>query len=243
MMLNRALYLFGFYVILLIINGCSSGREVKKENVEKNISTKKIINIDTQEREYIKDNRIKAIEKVSFILDENGNPVKGEKLSTIRYDPDGFMTETDIYSPKGQVEYVYNYDYENSLRVKTTRYTQDGKADKYYTYTYNKFKNKIKSDRYNLSRDMDKYYTYEYDGSGNLIKENWYDKNGKEEYRVEYEYDDNGRKTNAESYNENGDLIYKYQFKYDNKGNIIEEEKYDSDGDKTGVIQYVYRYY
>lgn len=242
-MFNRVLYLFGLYVILLIINGCSSGREVKKENEERNLRTKKIMNIDAQEREYIKENKIKVIEKVSFLLDENGNPVKGEKLATISYNPEGFMTETDIYNSKGQVEYVYNYDYKNNLRIKTTRYTQGGKVDKYYTYTYNKFNNKIKSDRYNLSRDMDKYYTYEYDDSGNLISERWYDKSGKEEYSVEYEYDDNGRKTTAKSYNEDDDLIYKYQFKYDSKGNIIEEEKYDSDGDKIGIIQYVYRYY
>jgi len=242
-MINRALYLSGLYIIILIINGCSSGREVKKENEETNLTVKKIVNIAAAEREYIKENRIKDIDKVSFILDEDGKPVKGEKLSTISYNPDGYMKETDIYNSKGQVEYIYTYDYKNDLRAKTTRYTQDGKADKYYTYTYNKFKNKIKSTRYNLGRDMDKYYTYEYDDSGNLIKENWFDKSGKEEYSIEYEYNDYGQKTAAKSYNENDELIYKYQFKYDNNGNIIEEEKYNSDGDKIGVIQYVYRYY
>ena len=242
-MMNKALYLSGIYIVMLIINGCSSGREVKKENEETNLKVKKIVNIAAAEREYIKDNRIKDIEKVSFIFDENGKPVKGEKLSTMRYNPDGYMKETDVYDSEGQVEYLYTYDYKNDLRVKTTRYTQDGKADKYYTYTYNKFKNKIKSIRYNLSQDMDKYYTYDYDDSGNLVKERWYDKNGKEEYSVEYQYDDNGQKTAARSYNEDNDLIYEYQFKYDNKGNIIEEEKYNPDGDKIGVIQYVYRYY
>lgn len=242
-MYTRALCLSGFIIIILIINGCSSGREVKNENEGKNISVKKILNIAAEERKYIKENNIKEIEKVSFILDENGNPVKGEKLSTISYNPNGFMTETDIYNSKGQVEYVYKYDYKNNLRVKTTRYTQDGKADKYYAYDYNKFKNKTKSTRYNLSQDMDKYYTYEYDDSGNLIKENWYDKSGREEYSVEYGYNDNGQKTTAKSYNEENNLIYKFQFKYDNSGNILEEEKYDSDGDKTGIIQYIYRYY
>ncbi len=242
-MIYRVLLVFGFYSIILVLNGCSSGREVKNENEENNLKVKRIVNIAAVERTYIKENKIKEIEKVSFILDEDGNPVKGEKLSTISYNPDGYMTETDIYNSKGQIEYVYSYNYKNNLRVKTTRYTQDGKTDKYYTYTYNKFKNKIKSNRYNLSHDMDKYYTYEYEDSGNLIKENWYDKNGKEEYSVEYEYDENGQKTIAKSYNKDDDLVYKYQFKYDSKGNIIEEEKYDPDGDKTGIIQYIYRYY
>jgi len=242
-MFARLLYLFGFYIIILVINGCSSGREVKNENKSENIKVKKIFNHAAEERKYIKENKIKEIEKVSFILDENGNPVKGEKLSTIRYNPDGFMTETDIYNSNGQVEYIYSYDYQNNLRVKTTRYTKDGKADKYYTYDYNKYKNKTKSTRYNFSQDIDKYYTYDYDDSGNLIKENWYDKSGKEEYSVEYEYDENGHKRTAISYNEDEDLIYKYKFKYDSNGNIIEEEKYDSDGDKTGIIQYIYRYY
>ena len=243
MMFTRALYLFCVYLIILVINGCSSGREVKKENEGENIRAKKIINIAAEERKYIKENNIKEIEKVSFILDENGNPVKGEKLSTVRYNSNGFITETDIYNSKGKVEYVYNYEYKNNLRVKTTRYTNDGKADKYYTYTYNKFNNKTKSTRYNLSQDMDKYYTYEYDESGNLIKENWYDKDGKKEYSVEYEYDENGRKTAAKSYNDEDDLIYQYNFKYDSGGNVIEEEKYDPDDDKTGIIQYIYRYY
>ena len=242
-MFSRAIYLFGLYIIALVINGCSSGREVKNENEGENVRVKKIVNIAAEERKYIKENKIKEIEKVSFILDQNGNPVKGEKLSTIRYNPEGYETETDIYNTKGQVEYVYTYGYKNHLRVKTTRYTYDGKADKYYTYDYNKFNNKTKSTRYNLSQDMDKYYTYEYDDSGHLVKEKWYDKNGNEEYSVEYEYDENGHKTSAESYNEDDDLIYKYQFKYDSSGNIIEEEKYDPDGDKTGIIQYIYRYY
>ena len=242
-MVKGVLYLLGFYVIILLINGCSSGKEVKKENEEKRTKVKKIANIDAEEREYIKVNRIKDIEKVNFILDEKGDPVKGEKLSTIIYNPDGYETETDIYNSNGQVEYIYTYDYKNNLRVKTTRYAPDGKADKYYTYTYNKFKNKIKSTRYNMSKDMDKYYTYEYDDIGNLIKETWYDKTGNEEYKIEYEYDDDGEKTTAKTYNKDDDLIYKYKFKYDSKGNIIEEEKYDSDGDKVGIIQYIYRYY
>jgi hypothetical protein len=242
-MVNRVIYLLCSYVVILLINGCSSGKEIKKENTEKKIEVKKIENIDAVEREYIKENRIKDIEKVSFILDEKGDPVKGEKLSTVIYNPDGYETKTDIYNSKGQVEYVYNYDYKNNLRVKTTRYTPDGKADKYYTYTYNTFENKIKSTRYNLSNDMDKYYTYEYDDNGNLIKETWFDKSGNEEYKIEYEYDVRGEKTTAKTYNKDEDLIYTYKFKYDKKGNIIEEEKYDSDGDKTGIIQYIYRYY
>ena len=239
-MIKRAFYLIGLYVLVLFLNGCSSGKEVKKEN---NISTKRIVNIANEERNYIKGNNIRQIEKISFLIDENGNPVKGEKLSTINYNQDGYMTETDIYDSKGQLEYVYTYDYKNNLRVKTTRFTKDGKSDKYYTYTYNKYNNKIKSSRYNLSRDMDKYYTYEYDDLGNLIRESWFDKSGKEEYHVEYEYDDNGRKTIAKSFNEEDDLVYQYQFRYDKKGNIIEEEKYNPDDEKVGVIQYVYRYY
>ncbi len=242
MMMKSILYLVGFYFIFLFINGCSSGREVKKENEEKNLKTKKIVNIDAAEREYIKNQNIKEIEKVSFIFDVNGDPVKGEKLSTIKYSHDGFMSEIVIYNSKGKVENVYTYDYKNNLRIKTTRYTPNGKPDKYYTYDYNEFKNKIKSTRYNMSQDMDKYYTYDYDDSGNLIKESWYDKTGKEEYSIEYEYD-NGRKTTARSYNQDDDLVYKYNYKYDNKGNIIEEEKYDSDGDKAGIIQYIYKYY
>ena len=89
-MFTRLLYLFGFYIIILIINGCSSGREVKNENKSENksenIRVKEIFNHAAEERKYIKENKIKEIEKVSFILDENGNPVKGETSKTWLYD-------------------------------------------------------------------------------------------------------------------------------------------------------------
>jgi hypothetical protein len=242
-MIKNIIFLVSIYLVIVLINGCSSGREAEKENEKKPTITKKIPNIEVEERGHVKSQNIKEIEKLDFDFDSKGKLISRGKLSTIEYDPDGFITETIVYDSKNKVENKFSYDYKNNIRIKTTRYTPDGMVDKYYLYEYNKYGNKIKSIRYNLSNDMDKYYNYDYGEEGNLIKEAWYDKNGNEEYRIEYEYDDNGRKITAETYNQNGDLVSKYKFRYDAKGNIIEEEKYSPRGIQTGIIQYVYKYY
>jgi hypothetical protein len=241
-MIKYFIFLIPIYLITVIINGCSSGKEVETVNNRKAI-TKKIHNIEAEEREYIKSHNIKEIEKLDFDYDGKGKLINRGKLSTIEYDPGGFITETIVYDSKNHVKNKFFYDYKNNHRIKTTRYTPDGNIDKYYTYEYNRYGNKTKSIRYNLSDEMDKYYDYNYDDEGNLIKEIWYNKNGDEEYSIEYEYDDAGRKTSAENFNEKGDLVSKYKLKYDEKGNIIEEEKLNSHGIQGGIIQYIYKYY
>ncbi len=242
-MIKKVIQILILCSTILIIHGCSSSKEVKEEKEENIVKEKKIANLEEMERKYIKGNNIKEVEKISFNFDENGKPVKEEKLSTIKYDTNGYIVETDIYNSKSELENIFTYDYKNNLRIKTTRMTAEEKPDKYYTYQYNKYGNKTRSDRYNMSKVMDKYYLYEYDDSGNLSREIWYDKTGKEEYSIKYEYDDNGRKITAESYNQDDDLVYKYEYKYDSKGNIIEEIRYSPDGEKVGIIQYIYKYY
>jgi hypothetical protein len=242
-MIKKIIHILVLCCIILTIQECSSSKEVKNEKEENIVKEKKISNIEEIERKYIKVNSIKEVEKINFDFDENGRPVKEEKLSAIKYDTNGYIVETDIYNSKSEVENIFTYDYKNNLRTKTTRMTPEGKPDKYYTYRYNKYGNKTRSDRYNMSGVMDKYYLYDYDDSGNLIKETWYDKLGKEEYSIKYEYDNNGRKITAKSYNRDDDLVYKYEYKYDDKGNVIEEIRYNPDGEKVGIIQYIYKYY
>jgi hypothetical protein len=231
------------YSFIVLINGCSSEKEVKKETGTKVSPPPKILNIESEERKYIKKNSIKEIDKLSFDFDKNRNPINEKKISAVKYDTDGFITETIIYNSSNKVENIFSYEYKNNFRIKTIRETPEGNADKYYTYEYNKYGNKIKSTRYNLSGEMEKYYIYDYDDNGNLVKEIWYDKTGEKEYSIEYEYNNSGQKTAAKSYNENSDLVARYEYKYDKNGNIIEELRYDPDDDEVGVIQYIYKYY
>ncbi len=240
--IGKYIFIFPGIILSFFIQSCSSSSGTENGNDKVRYEENKLIkNIDAEEREYISASKINSIEKINFTLDSNGKPIDGEKLSTLNYNSNGFLTETIIYSLDGTVKDKYTYEYDkNGRRIKTSRYS-DGQLLNSYKYDYNEFGNKIKAYSYNPAGELEEYYLYKYDGEGNLVEEDWFSASGEKIYSVENDYDD-GVKTRTSTYDKNNDLIFEYVFKYDQKGNIIEEIKYDVNGEQTGLIQYVYKY-
>ena len=181
-----------FLIILLtagfILSSCSSSKESATQK-RGEIQKPALKPIEEAEREFIKNEKIKSIDKISFDYDDSGKLINGEKQSTINYEPDGLMEETLIYGKNSQIDNIYKYSYDGkNFRIQTIRLTPDNKPDKKYTYEYNASGNKIKSVRYDLDGKMEKYYTYKYDDNQKLREEDWYDVSGKLEYKIEYEF-------------------------------------------------------
>src|SRR4030066_894372 len=84
------------------LQSCSSSVETEKEKIRYE-ERRSVKNIDLEEREYISSLKISSIDKINFNLDSNGKPLKSEKLSTLKYNSKGFLTETLIYDEEGRV--------------------------------------------------------------------------------------------------------------------------------------------
>ncbi|RPI67701.1 MAG: hypothetical protein EHM47_15395 [Ignavibacteriales bacterium] len=233
-----------FLGIVFVFSSFSSSSETEREeDVRYDVKDDEIIlNLDAVEREYISSSKINSIDKINFNLDAEGKPLDSEKLSTLKYNPEGFLTETIIYNDEGGVKFSFTYDYDSKgLRTRTSRYINN-KLTNYYTYEYNEFGNKTKAFRYNTEDELEEYYIYEYDTEGNLVEEEWFSPEGKKVYNIENDYDNNV-KTRSYTYDESGHLVFEYLFRYDDKGNVIEEIRYDNSGLQTGIIQYIYKYF
>jgi hypothetical protein len=234
--------------VILYFAGCSSSKEVSEESekeIKEEVIPPKIYKpLEVREREYIKSTRIEVIDKLSFDYNNEGKLINREKLSTVKYNNNGFVEETITYTKDGKEEFIYKYEYDNKgFRTATIRYDNKNTPLNRYTYEYDNQGNKIKSTRYDNNGNLEKYYVYENDEDGNLNREIWYDKNGDSELTIEYDYDSFDRKESITTYGANEKFISKYEFKYDEAGNIIEEIRFDDSNTATGIIQYVYKYY
>jgi hypothetical protein len=235
------------FAFSFLYSGCSSGRKAAEDREDKKevkiIVAEAIKNIEAEERSIVKKARIKSVDRISFDL-QDSKPSNRQRLATLTYNTNGFLTETINYDENGKAESIFTYKYDDKgRRIETIRSTPAGVQQKRYTYEYNEYGNKIRSERYDMLGNLEKYYEYKYDNRGNLTEDIWYDKDGDIEYLIEYDYDSNGRKTKARTFNENNRLINEFEFLYDNEGNLVEELKTDPSGNKTGIIQYVYQHY
>jgi hypothetical protein len=233
-----------FTIFLTICSGCSSPSETtEKESSRYERKPEKVVNPELIEREYISSSKINFIEKISFEFDSNEKPVKGEKISTQKFDRVGFPVETLIYNNDGTIQSKYLYEYNsNGVRSETKRFDSSGRLVNIFKYDYNEYGNKSKAYRFDTKGNQVEYYIYNYDNIGNLIEEIWFDSSNKKIFKMEHEY--NGyKKSQTETYDKYGNLMFRYNYKYDDAENIIEEIKYDPDGKKAGIIQYIYKYY
>ena len=250
--MNTILHFKHFILIFIIICyliGCSSSKETnyeqKPKEKEKIIEPTTVLKtMEVRERELVKKLKISTVDRINFEYDSNGKLVNKGKISTVKYNQKGFLTETTTFDKAGRIQNRFEYKYDTKgFRKESLRYDTQNKPDKKFSYEYDEVGNKIKSTRYNMNGNAEKYYVYEYDSKLNLISDEWYDASGDLEFKIETEYDEAGNKTVSFSYGENGKLTYKYVFKYDDKMNIIEEQKYDENDKPVGIIQYLYKYY
>lgn len=233
-------------LVSFIYFGCSSKETVKKDDGKRTETItktpeKKLLNYEMRERELIKSNKVRTIEKIRFVYDKSGKPARESKVSTTEYDRNGFPMKAIFYDNKDKLKNSFTYKYDKSgNRIETIQLNDDNTPQYRFTYDYDRNGNKIKSTRLSSNGVMESYYTYEYDDENNLIKENWYNASGKKDYSIEYKYED-GKKTESYSYDEKGNKLFRYVYKYDSKGNVVEEVQYDGSNPLT-VIQYVYKY-
>jgi len=234
------------FIIFTLLMGCSSSTETPNRETNKRITVRKpakFKTVERKEREYIVSSNIRLVDKLDFDFNSQGKLINKGKLSTVKYDKQGFPVETIIYGDSSRIQNKYTYKYDkNGRRIESIRYDKSGSPDKKYTYEYDSFGNKIKSTKYNMLGNVEEYYEYKYDDQGNLLEERWVNPDGETEYEITYYYDNIGRKAEARTHDEESGSTYKYEFKYDDSGGIVEEIKYD-EGKKVGVIQYVYKYY
>jgi hypothetical protein len=218
-------------------NSTINKHENKKEPV------KELLNPEKVEREYIRKNKIKVIDKIQFNYTQDSTIGKPLKLSSARYDDKGLLVETINYNEEGTIENLFNYVYDSTnVRVQSKRFDSQNRLQKIFIYEYDKYGFKTKVIRTNLSGESEKYYQYIYDSNGNLIGEKWFDINGDEEYSIKYLTGNNNKKSEAFCYLNSGRLESQYTFRYDSKGNLVEELRYNEDGEKIALIQYVYKY-
>lgn len=163
--------------------------------------------------------------------DVHGNVIKesskwGDYYYAYEYNADG--TVRVKYSEDGREE----YDYENGLEVKCTKYDENGKEHSVKTRTYDEYGNET-----SLVREMDgssvlsSVFGYELDENGNWIAEYSYDDDGKIDMSSTCVRDENGNIISGTLIDKNSVLTYEY--KYDERGNEID---YHSVNERDGKV-------
>ncbi|MFZ0453910.1 MAG: hypothetical protein WAM24_09150 [Ignavibacteriaceae bacterium] len=238
----------------LMLIGCSSSKETEKKEIPEvkavEITKQSVVKNkdfvikekEFEDRNLIKSEKIKSIDKVSFDLSPDGLPVNGRKTAREQYDSDGFLIELIFFNHSGNVGTKYEYKYNNAgSRIETLRINSEGEPYKRYTYEYNKHINKIKSTCYSITGKMENFYIYEYDKKGNLINDLWFNADSTLEYKIVNKYDTDDKKIESEMYLPNGYGDNKIEYFYDKKGYLIEEVHYNAENSKTGITQSLYK--
>lgn len=240
---------FLFFTLSMFIISCAPSKEVRYEKTPK--EEKKVIEtpplyktMEARERDLFSKLKISEIDRIGFDYNDNKKLINNGKLSTTKYDKNGYLVETFIYNSKGKITDRFDYKYSpKGDRMESVRYNYQNQPDKKYTYTYDADGNKTKARRFSISGSLEKYYLYEYDKYFNLVSERWYDVSGDLEFKIENDYDEFGNKTDSFSYDRKGNLLYRYVYKYDQNNMLIEEQKYNSNDELAGIIQYLYKYF
>lgn len=150
----------------------------------------------------------------------------GDYFYAYEYNDDG--TVRVKYSDRFREE----YEYENGLEVKCTKYDEDGEVFTVTTHEYDEHGNATRF-THTLGEYLSVYtYEYEYDENGNWTKETAYKKDGEVDGTSTRAYDENGNVISGTLEETNALLTYEY--KYDENGNEIEHhQKRTRDGEVT----------
>ncbi len=97
-LMSRLIWL-GLVLIIFTLNACSSSKNSGENNTryKKAEELKRTVkNSDLEEKNYINENNIKSIEKVSFDYNDDGKVIGSEKLSKVEYGKNGLADKTII---------------------------------------------------------------------------------------------------------------------------------------------------
>lgn len=168
-------------------------------------------------------------------FDEHGNVIKessnwGDFFYAYEYNGDGTVRV------KYSEEYREEYEYENGLEVKCTKYDESGKVFSVTTHTYDEYGN-VMSIIYEMGGEtvMNFRYGYELDENGNWIAEYSYDKDGEIDTYAVCVRGENGKVLSGRF--DDGYTVTTYEIKYDEHGNEIEQHSLDIDAEDGSVIR------
>ena len=157
----------------------------------------------------------KQVGYIKLEYDQDGNPLTGYG---VRYFLHGGL-------------FLYEYEYKDGLRVKTTQYKDySGSEVEFIDVTERNEKGKvIKSYRYDSEGKEVSCDTVEYDSQGRPFRQNVYKENELSQYLI-YEWSEDGREKRILYYDASGkiseDGIWFYE--YDEEGRMIKLLKYDA---------------
>lgn len=230
-LLKRSAY---FFVILSVIAGCSSS---KKTVGDKETPKEKVP--DVVKEEPAKLPMFSYVENWLYRYNNGVEENEGRKISTIKYDREKNMVETEVYDQEGVLTERYTYAYDNKgNRVETIKYSPEGRVESRFSYEYDDKGRKTRTMEYKANGTLLKKYVYKYDDDDNLTEEIWYTPKDKVEQRFVYSYK-NGKKTEGYNYSGKGELYYKYAYTYDDDGNLEEEIRYDKNGNPVAAVKSV----
>ncbi len=159
--------------------------------------------------------------------DERDNLIKsstqyGDYYYAYEYNADGTLRV------KYSDNYHEEYEYENGLEVKCTKYDADGEVFTVSTHEYDEHGNATK-----FTHTLGEYlsvhkYEYEYDENGNWTKETAYNENGEVDGVSTRVYGENGEVLSGTLEEKNA--LKTYEYKYDENGNEIEHHQKQTRG-------------
>ncbi len=111
--------------------------------------------------------------------------------STYEYDNAGKRIKWSIYSGNDALFSYTEYTWKNGLNTRADTYTPSGELDVYFEYEYNNSGNLIKGTQYEADGDIIDFKTYSYE-NGHLTEEVIHRDNGSVKRKVQYLNDDRG---------------------------------------------------
>lgn len=184
-----------------------------------------------------------------------------------KYDRDGFLEESSILKPDGNisVKSLFSYDdnrnlieekfvgEENELFIRIERQFDDnGNILRYIMhegsdasskkYKYYEEKNLVKEFDYDIHGNLQSIMGYKYDKKGFLIEQTWYDENGIFQTKLIFANDDTGKPITEKFYKSDGILKATTNYKYDEFYNQKVVNRVDTDMKFSFNIKYYYKY-
>lgn len=148
------------------------------------------------------------------------------------------------YDDNGELEYIYEYKYnEFGQSTTTSEYLPDKTLKDRSMVEYNEQGKQTKLTRYDGNGNVITYRETEYDENGNVLRYTTYDANNEIVSGTFYEYDENGNITleqNFGKYTVTSTVYTTIKRTYDDRGNLIQDTRYDNAGKEVSRSTYEY---
>jgi hypothetical protein len=216
-----------FFILLLLVSGCSENKENGKE--EDGINSMEGI-------KRIKEINYNPVEKFG-VVEKDTNNIIGYKI--MNYDSEGNEIKIQRYDSNGLCEFTYNIEYHsNGNKSKEYKINSEGIVERKNIYNLNK--KRIEDARFKSNGDPRRRNVYKYNEAGDKVEQIKFNSDGSITEKIIYVYDSSGNKIEYLKYNSNGELQYKNSYKYDDNNNLLEAISFSSSGEMKNKSSYKY---